>query len=287
MTFIKSIQKSENKIILKNLGEPAPELLITDQECISIVFLDTETTGVNRANDKIIELALKMTRFEKSSGMIISIDQVYESFNDPGEAISQEITMLTGISNDMVQGQSIDWGMVDTILKDSDIVVAHNASFDRAFVDKHSSVSPNKIWACSINDIDWLDRGFTSSKQELLCYWHGFYFDAHRAMNDVDALVHLLTHSSYDDIDKPVLELIENSQKPTYVILATNFNYDPVKKDIVKANKYKWNPEEKIWYKNVTFDILESEKEWLTGVIYDFHFEGRVDEISSVDKYKL
>ena len=286
MTFIKSIQTGENKIILKKLGSPSPELLITDLECISIAFLDTETTGVNRANDKIIELALKMVTFEKSSGMIISIDQVYESFNDPGDEISQEITMLTGISNDMVQGQSIDWEMVDTILKDADIVVAHNASFDRAFVEKHSSVSPNKIWACSINDIDWLGRGFTSSKQELLCYWHGFYFEAHRAMNDVDALIHLLTHSSYD-IDRPVLELIENSQKPTYIIFATNFNYDPVKKDIVKANKYKWNPEEKIWYKNVTFDILESEKEWLTGVIYDFHFEGRVEEINPINKYKL
>jgi len=286
MTFIKSIQTSENNIILKKFGKPAPELLITDQECISIGFLDTETTGVNRVNDKIIELALKVVTFEKSSGMIISIDQVYESFNDPGEEISQEITMLTGIRDDMVNGQSIDWGKVDTILRDTDIVVAHNASFDRAFVEKHSSVSPNKIWACSINDIDWLGRGFTSSKQELLCYWHGFYFEAHRAMNDVDALIHLLTHSSYD-IDRPVLELIENSQKPTYVIFATNFNYDPVKKDIVKANKYKWNAIEKIWYKNVTFDNLESEKEWLTGVIYDFNFEGRVDEISLMDKYKL
>jgi len=286
MTFIKSIQTSENNIILKKFGKPAPELLITDQECISIGFLDTETTGVNRVNDKIIELALKVVTFEKSSGMIVSIDQVYESFNDPGEEISQEITMLTGIRDDMVNGQSIDWGKVDTILRDTDIVVAHNASFDRAFVEKHSSVSPNKIWACSINDIDWLGRGFTSSKQELLCYWHGFYFEAHRAMNDVDALIHLLTHSSYD-IDRPVLELIENSQKPTYVIFATNFNYDPVKKDIVKANKYKWNAIEKIWYKNVTFDNLESEKEWLTGVIYDFNFEGRVDEISLMDKYKL
>jgi len=286
MTFIKSIQTSENKIILKKLGKPAPELLITDQECISIAFLDTETTGVNRANDKIIELALKVATFEKSSGMIISIDQVYESFNEPGEEISQEITLLTGINNDMVQGQFIDWEMVDTILKEADIIVAHNASFDRAFVDKHSSVSPNKIWVCSINDIDWLGRGFSSPKQELLCYWHGFYFEAHRAMNDVDALIHLLTHSSYD-VDRPVLELIENSQKPTYVIFAANFNYDPVKKDIVKANKYKWNAGEKIWYKNVNFDNLESEKEWLTAVIYDFHFEGRVEEINLIDKYKL
>ena len=286
MTFIKSIQTSENKIILKKFGKPAPELLITDQECISIAFLDTETTGVNRANDKIIELALKVVTFEKSSGIIVSIDQEYESFNDPGEEISQEITMLTGISDEMVEGQSIDWERVDAILKDAEIVVAHNAGFDRAFVDRYSSVSPNKIWACSMQDIDWLCRGFTSSKQELLCYWHGFYFDAHRAMNDVDALINLLTHPSYE-VDRPLLELIKNSQKPTYVIFATNFNYDPVKKDIVKANKYKWNAEDRVWYKAVSFDDLDKEKDWLTVAIYDFIFEGRVEEINLNDKYKL
>ena len=286
MTFIKSIQTSENKIILKKLGKPAPELLITDQECISIAFLDTETTGVNKTSDKIIELALKVVTFEKASGKIVSIDREYESFNDPGEEISQEITMLTGISDEMVEGQSIDWERVDAILKDAEIVVAHNAGFDRAFVDRYSSVSPNKIWACSMQDIDWLSRGFTSSKQELLCYWHGFYFDAHRAMNDVDALIHLLIHPSYET-ERPLLELIENSQKPTYVIFATNFNYDPVKKDIVKANKYRWNAEDKVWYKTVSIDDLDKEKDWLTVAIYDFIFEGRVEEINLNNKYKL
>ena len=286
MTFIKSIKTELKKITLKEYDPPAPELLITDQECISIAFLDTETTGVNRANDEIIELALKVVTFEKAFGKIISIDREYESFNDPGEEISQEITMLTGISDEMVEGQSIDWERVDAILKDAEIVVAHNAGFDRAFVDRYSSVSPNKIWACSMQDIDWLGRGFSSFKQELLCYWHGFYFDAHRAMNDVDALINLLTHPSYE-VDRPLLELIKNSQKPTYVIFATNFNYDPVKKDIVKANKYKWNAEDKVWYKAVSFDDLDKEKDWLTVAIYDFIFEGRVEEINLNDKYKL
>ena len=286
MTFIKSITTELKRITLKEYDPPAPELLITDQECISIAFLDTETTGVNRANDEIIELALKVVKFEKASGKIVSIDIEYESFNDPGEEISQEITMLTGINAEMVEGQAIDWEKADAILKDAEIVVAHNAGFDRAFVDRYSSVSPNKIWACSINDIDWLGRGFTSSKQELLCYWHGFYFDAHRAMNDVDALIHMLTHPSYE-ADRPLFELMKNSQKPTYVIFATNFNYDPVKKDIVKANKYKWNAEDRVWYKTVSFDDLDKEKDWLTVAIYDFIFEGRVEEINLNDKYKL
>ena len=286
MTFINSINKESNRIVLKELDTPAPELLITDQDCMNIAFLDTETTGIDRANDKLIEMAVKMVRFERASGKILSIEGTYESFNDPEEDISREITLLTGIDNDMVEGHSIDWGQADLLLKDADLIVAHNAGFDRAFVDRYSSVSQSKIWACSISDIDWLGRGFTSPKQELLCYWHGFYFDAHRAMNDVDALIHLLTHASYED-DRPLLELMDNAKKPVYVIFADNFKYDPVKKDIVKANKYRWNPDDKIWYKKVNFDELDSEKDWLTATIYDQVFEGRVEEINLNDKYKL
>ena len=136
------------------------------------------------------------------------------------------------------------------------------------------------------NDINWLEKGFTSAKQELLCYWHGFYFDAHRAMNDVDAMIHLVTHNSYGD-HRPLLELIEASKKPLYIIFAENFQYDPVKKDIVKGNKYRWNSKDKIWYKNVGLDELEREKEWLTVAIYDSVFKGRVEEINLNDKYKL
>ena len=76
MTFIKSIKTELKRITLKEYDPPAPELLITDQECISIAFLDTETTGVNKASDKIIELALKVVKFEKASGKIVSIDKL-------------------------------------------------------------------------------------------------------------------------------------------------------------------------------------------------------------------
>ena len=286
MTFIESVKGDANKITLKKYGPPSPELLITDQNCINITFLDTETTGLDRVNDQIIEMAIKTVRLEESSGKIIAIEGSYESFNDPGEDISTEITLLTGIENHMVDGQSIDWEKVDSLLLKSDLIIAHNASFDRAFVDRHSSISSKKIWACSINDIDWLARGFTNTKQELLCYWHGFYFDAHRAMSDVDALINLLTFDSSEG-DRTVVELIKNSLVPDYVVFAEHFKYDPIKKDILKSNKYRWNPSDKIWFKKVNFDVLEHEKDWLTATIYDQDFKGRVEQINPVDKYKL
>ena len=285
MTFIGSAKSSENEIILCKYDPPAAELLLTDQQSISVAFVDAETTGVDRANDKIIELALKVVVFERSSGKIISIKADYQSFNDPKQNISEEITLLTGINDAMVKGEFVDWKEVDSILQTVDLIVAHNASFDRAFLDRYSSESPKKIWACSIADIDWLNKGFSSPMLELLCYWHGFYFDAHRAMGDVDALIHLLTHRSYQE-ERPLVELIENSSRSVYIIVATNFRYDPVKKDIVKGNKYKWDPKDKLWSKTVSFEDLEKEKDWLTSAIYDSHFEGKVKQIDLSDKYK-
>ena len=219
MTFIESIKGNSKKITLTEYEPPSPELLLTDQECIVATFLDTETTGINRRNDKIIEIAIKTLSFEKESGKIVSIDNTYESFNDPEEEISHEITLLTGIKNEMVEGKFIDWDKVNHILKSSDLIIAHNASFDRSFVDRYSSQSPKKVWGCSVNDVDWLSKGFTNSKQELLCYWHGFYFNAHRAMNDVDALIHLLTHDSYIN-DRPIIEIIKKANNPDFIIFA-------------------------------------------------------------------
>jgi DNA polymerase-3 subunit epsilon len=286
MSYVSSIKKDGENIILYKCSEPVPELLLSVEGCVNIGFLDTETTGLDKQNNEIIELALKVVKLEEGSGKIVSIDHEFESFNNPGGHIDEGITLINGITDEMVKGKSIDWSTVDTILQEVDIIVSHNASFDRGFMDRYSTISQNTVWACTIDDIDWLARGFTNTKQELLCHWHGFYFDAHRAMNDVNALIHLVTHQHYNG-NRPVLELIENARKPLHVIHATNFPYDEVKKDKIKANGYQWNGVNKIWFKRVNFVNLGSEKEWLTSIIYDTHFLGEVEEINLVDKYKI
>ena len=286
MSYVSSIKKDGENIILYKCIVPVPELLLSVEGCVTIGFLDTETTGLDKQNDEIIELALKVVKFEEGTGKIVSIDHEYESFNEPRGHIDEGITLINGITDEMVKGKSIDWSTVDAIMQGVDIIVSHNASFDRAFMDRYSTISQNTVWACTIDDIDWLGRGFTNTKQELLCHWHGFYFEAHRAMNDVNALIHLVTHQHYNG-NRPVLELIENARKPLYVIHATNFPYHEVKKDKIKANGYQWNGVNKVWFKRINFVDLESEKDWLTSIIYDTHFLGEVEEINLVDKYKI
>ena len=54
----------------------------------------------------------------------------------------------------------------------------------------------------------------------------------------------------------------------------------------MKARKYRWNPKRKYWWKNILFEELETEKEWMAQNIYNGNFIGKIDEIGLTDKYK-
>ena len=286
MTFIKELIVPENKIELRKFDGNTLSNQIVDQSNANsskICILDLETTGLDKANDKIIELAVKLVSVDNKTGDLNAILNQYESFQDPEEHIDEKVSMVNGITNDMVDGHAINWDSVEEIMESADLIIAHNAGFDRAFMDRYLPISKEKIWICSVNDVDWLSRGFTSSKQELLCIWHGFYYDSHRAMSDVDALINLITHPS-NETNKPVLDLIENASNPIYKVSAINSPYET--KDILKSNGYFWNGDQKYWWKNLLLGEIESEKRWLADNVYGGHFMGIVEEISLTDKYK-
>ena len=286
MTFIKELIVPENKIELRKFDGNTLSNQIVDQSNANsskICILDLETTGLDKANDKIIELAVKLMSVDNKTGDLNAILNQYESFQDPEEHIDEKVSMVNGITNDMVDGHAINWDSVEEIMESADLIIAHNAGFDRAFMDRYLPISKEKIWICSVNDVDWLSRGFTSSKQELLCIWHGFYYDSHRAMSDVDALINLLAHPS-NETKKPVLDLIENASIPTYKVSAINSPYET--KDILKSNSYFWNGDQKYWWKNLLIGEIESEKRWLADNVYGGNFMGIVEEISLTEKYK-
>ena len=286
MSFIKSIIKGNGEI---SLSKFSGEFGITSETDLfsgqgkDICFLDVETTGKNRQDDGIVEVAVKSVSINEQSGEILSINNQYESFNDPGTPISEEASSVNGITDEMISGKQIDWDIVKGIFSSTELLVSHNASFDRAFLDRALPESKENLWACSINDIDWMLRGFKNTKQELLCIWHGFYYDSHRAMNDVDALIHLLTHDIYSD-NKPVLELIGNSMIPYCKIFALGSPFET--KEILKARNYFWDSRKKYWWTKVTFSEIEAEEKWLSENVYNGYFQGRVEEITIIDKYK-
>ena len=291
MSFVKNIIKNDDSISIykyegKDLKEYNPENienLSSGSDNIRICFVDTETTGLSNEKDHIIEIALKCVELNKHTGENLKVIDGYEALQDPGMLIPEQATRINGITDEDVKGQSIDWTVVEDIFKMSQLIISHNARFDRPFIDKKLNLSKNKIWACSLVDIDWLERGFKNKSQEMLCIWHGFYYASHRAMIDVDSLIHLLTHNTNED-NKPIVELIKNARKSWLKVYAHNSKIET--KDVLRENKYRWDPNKKVWYKIIKHTEMEEERQWLSDNIYPDNFSGQFVEITPIDKYK-
>jgi DNA polymerase-3 subunit epsilon len=216
------------------------------------VALDTETTGLDSTRDCIMEIGLQLFRFNENGGNGVEVLDSYTSLGDPGVPISFEVQCVTGITPAMVAGQSIDWARVDALLAQADVILAHNAAFDRGFVDRVSQVSGSKLWACTSMQIDWRAKGFKNARLQDLCGALGIVYNAHRAMSDVEAMLKLI---SLEDVmtGKPYLaELWVNCTREMAWVWLEGETFD--QKDGIKAAGFRWNGAQKIWGKLVQPD---------------------------------
>ena len=61
-------------------------------------------------------------------------------------------------------------------MEDVAVVIAHNAAFDRGFVEARLPFFQKKAWGCSYAQMPWKVEGFGSASLEFLAYKFGFYF---------------------------------------------------------------------------------------------------------------
>jgi DNA polymerase III, alpha subunit (gram-positive type) len=246
--------------------------------------LDVETTGLNQNDDSVIEIGIRQFLFNKNTGEVLSLGKAFNQFQDPGKPLSEEIKELTGITDEMLAGQKIDWTAVHELLLESSVVIAHNARFDRPFIDRKVKSSTEKIWACSFKQIDWSLKGFTSSKLELLNIYHGFFTDSHRAINDVDALLYLVSLSDASSGKPYLFELLQNAKRPMTQVIASSAPFES--KDHLKGRGYSWDNTNRFWAKIIFQDEVKTEMVWLEDVVYSGPFAGLTRDIALVDGFK-
>jgi len=116
------------------------------------VLVDTETTGLQYARDEVIEIGAVAFTYE-DNGRIGDVVGVYSGLRQPASPIPPEITRLTGITDTMVAGKAIDMAALNALIEPADLIIAHNAGFDRPFCEKLSPVFVPKAWACSVTEI--------------------------------------------------------------------------------------------------------------------------------------
>src|SRR5450756_2210684 len=98
------------------------------------MVLDTETTGFDAQVDDVIELGMVLFEYAPATGRVYRIVDAFDELRDPGRHIPAEITVLTHITDDMVQGHRIDAAAVEAFASRATLVISHNAAFDRPFV---------------------------------------------------------------------------------------------------------------------------------------------------------
>lgn len=229
------------------------------------VAIDVETTGFDFENDRLIELALRRFRFT-DDGQITHLDKSHSWLEDPGRPLPAKIRLITGLTDADLVGQRIDTDEATALLRSSSLVIAHNAGFDRRWVERCLPDAAGLPWACSQTEIDWLGQGFDGAKLGHLLTQIGFYHTGHRAGADVDALIQLLRHRGTDE--RTMLgELLEHSAKPTWIVQAVGAAY--AVKDVLKARQYRWDPKVKVWWREISDEDRDLEEWWLLANIYD------------------
>ncbi|MGA1161045.1 MAG: exonuclease domain-containing protein, partial [Burkholderiaceae bacterium] len=104
---------------------------------------------------EVIQLALAVLSINPATGQPEGEVAFYSGLQQPQHPIAPEVTALTGITNDMVQGQQLNHSRVAQMMQGVDWVVAHNAAFDRPFVDGMGEWFAQAAWVCSWQDVDW------------------------------------------------------------------------------------------------------------------------------------
>ncbi len=251
------------------------------------IFLDTETTGLDPDEDAIIELAMVPFEFD-SEGNIYRILPEYDALQDPGFPIPELAKEITGITDEMVAGKSIDKDQVSKMLAEAVIVIAHNARFDRPFVENFMDDFKDISWACSIADVNWNAEGMEGVKLEFLAYKYGFFFEGHRATIDCQAGIEILSQDLHNSGDKVLKRLLESARRTDVRLWAEGAPFE--KKDDLRKRGYRWSPggngKRKAWYRDINEEQLSEEMIYLNEHIYTRAVaELPIDRFNAKDRY--
>lgn len=246
------------------------------------IIIDVETTGGDPLYHQVIQLAMLEIVYDGYG--ILNLGRAFSKFQDPGRPIPLEIRRLTGITDNDVKGQVIEIGEVQEFVAGSKIVIAHNAGFDRKFVETGFPEGGfNRLnWYCSLKGVDWATRIPGSRSLEILALKTGFVYGAHQAENDVRAVAFALSFDSTGERTEAFREMLLTGAKNTVRVVAADAPWEmpgypeELTKNLLKKRGYRWSGSgaaaggTRAWYRDVADDpaTLAQEAAFLRDMIY-------------------
>lgn len=119
-----------------------------DEQCGIAAFIDVETTGLSTRFDEVVEFAIALFAFDRTTGQIKGIIDEYVGLRDPGRSIPADARRVHRISDSDVEGKRLDGEQILRLIDWAEFLVAHNLSFDRPFVERQYIRKPSARPGC-------------------------------------------------------------------------------------------------------------------------------------------
>ena len=250
------------------------------------VVLDTETTGLDHAAHEVIELGMVAFTYDESG--VRDVVGVFSQLQQPAGPITPDITRITGITDEMVAGQRIDLEAVRRFVEPADLVIAHNARFDRPFCEKLCPGFEAKPWACSVSEVDWTALGFEGTKLGYLVGQCGYFHNGHRAVDDCHALLEVLAQPSRTQALPAFRQLLASAAAPRLRVHALGSPFHT--KDILKARGYRWSDgsghQPKCWWREIAQGAMDEEARFLETEVYAGGMNAHVERLTACERFK-
>ena len=268
-TLARQLERSPDYRVLRRVASlptrSVPEGVPTRQG----LFVDVETTGLDPATDEIIELAMLPFTYGMD-GEIYAVHPPFSRLREPGRPIPPEVTRLTGIDDAMVAGQRLDPEEVSAFIAPGALILAHNAAFDRLFLEAFCDAFAAKPWGCSLAQVPWSEEGFEGGKLGHLLMQAGRFFDGHRAVHDCEAAVELLSLPLPRSGRPALLPLLEAARIRGQRVWAVQAPFEA--RTRLKSRGYRWNDGEngrpRAWHIDVEDPAVAAERQFLISEIY-------------------
>ena len=166
-----------------------------------IIAIDTETTGLNPENDRIVEIGAAV--FEKEHDPV----STFSTLINPGTPIPSEASKVNHITNETVKNaprESEAMAAFADFLKSYAsedhplILVAHNASFDIRFIEnafKRYGINVSGMYVDTLSSSRSILKDLDNYKLGTLAEYYGIENpQAHRALGDAETVGHLFRH---------------------------------------------------------------------------------------------
>ena len=237
-----------NKIFDLGKSTSSPEYLL---------IIDTETTGLDPENDQCIEIGVILFYVPKRSVLAQQSFLIPCEINE-AESINRIPAEITRVP------QSVDKGLeyFKALLGCSDVLVAHNAAFDKQWFGKNRLPAISKPWICTMEDISWpKERQLRSrpSVRDLALSYGVPVWNAHRALTDCIYISEVFQRC--EDLEL----LLRQGMEPRKLMRA-KVSYD--ERHLAKEAGFKWNePIRGAWTRrlsarevaNLTFPVVCAE----------------------------